>query len=259
MNSLRLRLAILATTSLVTACGGGGDSNAPVITPLATPVTKVEGYYTGTVSNGTQFQLLALENDQVYSLVGNTDAQGTFRVASLVEGPGTSANGSFSVSNAKEYSANGQVFAGTISGSFNPRANVMGTVASNSSTLAFSGTVPVSTSYNYDTPASSASATGTWSGATLFGESVSFTVASTGTVSGLSAQGCRFTGTVGPRPSGKNVFDVTVTFGSAPCATPGATGAGIGVISPLTGGRNQLLLAFTDAGRTRGTVVFAQK
>lgn len=262
MNSLRFSLAILTTASLLAACGGGGDSTsatpAPTTPTPTTPVTKVEGYYTGAVSTGTQFQLLALENDQVYALIGNTDSQGVFRVSSLIEGAGTSANGSFSVANAKEYVSSGQVFTAAISGSFSPRTTVMGSVASSSGTASFTGTAPATASLNYDTPASINTVSGSWTGSTLAGEGVTFSVAATGAVTGTSALGCRFTGSAAPRASGKNVLDVSVTFGPAPCLLPGVTGTGIGVSSLLTNGKRQLLLAVTNSGRTAGTVVFAQ-
>ena len=261
MNSLRFSLAILTTASLLTACGGGGDSTSATPAPATptAPVTKVEGYYAGAVSTGTQFQLLALENDQLYALIGNTDAQGVFRVSSLVEGAGTSANGSFSVANAKEYLPSGQALTGSISGSFSPRTTIMGTVTSLSGTASFTGTAPATTSLNYDTAASLSTVSGSWTGSTLAGEAVTFSVAATGAVTGTSALGCRFTGSAAPRASGKNVLDVSVTFGPAPCLLPGVTGTGIGVTSLLTNGKRQLLLAVTNPGRTAGTVVFAQR
>ncbi len=268
MKFAALTSVVLACTALLTACGGGGGSDTPAATSgvtapttpvITTPVTKIEGFYTGTVSTGTQFQLIALENDQIYALIGSPDAQGVFRVSSLLEGSGTSSNGSFSAANAREYGSNGQVTGLAVSGSFNPRATVMGTATSATSMTTFSGTALALTSYNYDTPATLASVTGTWTGATLFGESVTYSVSSTGAVSGASAQGCRFTGTAAPRASGKNVFDATVTFGAAPCAAPGVTGTGIGVAAPLANGRSQLLLALTNAGRTNAVVVFSQK
>jgi hypothetical protein len=259
MNLSRLSIATLAITSLLAACGGGGGGGGGSAVAIA-PVTKVEGYYAGTVSTGSQFQLLALENDQVYALIGNTDTQGVFRVNSLVEGQGTSSNGSFSVANAKEYSSTGSVFAGSISGTFSPRATVMGTVTSPSfGTASFTGTSPVTASFNYDTAASINIVSGNWAGSTLYGGGVNFSVAATGALTGISAAGCRFTGSAAPRASGKNVLDVTVTFGPAPCELPGVTGTGIGVTSLLANGQRQLLLAVTNSSRTTGVVVFAQR
>ncbi len=264
MNSLRLSFAFFASTAFIAACGGGGSSSTTTPVTIGTAsavaaVTKVEGYYTGTVSSGTQFQLLALENDQIYALIGNSDAQGVFRVASLVEGPGTSSNGSFSISNAKEYSASGQVFTGSISGSFNPRTSVMGNVVSSSGTASFTGTAPTASLYNYDTPTPISAVAGDWSGATLFNEGVVFSITASGAITGRSTSGCTFSGSAAPRATGKNVLDATVTFGAVPCGQPGITATGIAVSSLLANGKRQLIFAVNNAGRTAANVVFAQR
>jgi hypothetical protein len=263
MDSLRLSVALFTCTTLLAACGGGGGSTSTPTptpaTPIPASVSKVEGFYTGTVSSGTQFQLLALENDQVYALIGNTDSQGTFRVVSLVEGAGTSANGGFSVANAKEYAASGQVFTGNISGSFAPKASISGTVVSSSGTASFTGTEPSISSYSYDVATPISTIAGDWSGATLSNEAVNFSIAATGAISGRSASGCTFTGSAAPRATGKNVLDASVTFGGAPCGQPGITATGIAISNLVPSGKRQLIFAVNNAGRTLGTVVFAQR
>jgi len=90
---MKTKLKLLCTVTvamLLTACGGGGGDSAPASAPIA----KAEGVYSGTTSTGREFSLLALENDQFYSLVGTTSG-GVFFVSSLVEGQGNSNNGSF--------------------------------------------------------------------------------------------------------------------------------------------------------------------
>lgn len=257
MHHLWLTASVLATSAFVMACGGGGGGSTPAPTPLA----SAEGFYQGTVSTGTQFQLLALENDQFYSLVGNTDAQGVFRVVSLVEGKGLSSSASFSASNVKEYQASGQVFTGTLSASYNPKTSISGSVSSASGVTTFSGTAPTTgtSNYLYDSPASLSLIAGSWTGTTLYNESLNFSISSSGGLSGVSALGCSFSGTVSPRVSGKNVLDVSVTFGPAPCALAGQKATGIAVSYLLTSGKRQLLVAATDIARSAGTVVFAQR
>lgn len=259
MKYLRLTAFVLTAASFLTACGGGSDSPAPV-TPAPVPLAAAEGYYQGTVSTGKQFQLLMLENDQFYSLIGNTDTQGVFRVTSLIEGKGVSNNGSFSASNIKEYSNNGQVVAGTLSASYSPKVSITGNAsAAGGGSASFTGTSPAAANYTYDTPATLGSVSGNWSGNTLDGAGLNFSVSAAGAISGTAASGCSFTGAAAPRASGKNVLDVSVTFGAAPCDSPGLTIKGIGVTSLLTGGKRQLLIAVTNTDRTAGTVVFAQR
>ena len=252
MHSLFLTSTVLAATALVAACGGGSD------TPAATPVAVFDGYYQGTVSSGNQFQLLALENGQFYSLVGTTDAQGVFQVTSLVEGRGTSSNGAFTAANVKEFTSTGQVLSESLSATYVPKTSVAGTLTYRN-TVTFTGTAPASSNYNYDTAATLSAASGSWSGSSLYGEGQTISIATSGAITGTSAQGCQYTGTANPRASGKNVLDVTVTFGSAPCALPGQTGSGVGVTTMLANGRQQLLVALTNTDRSAGVVVFAQR
>lgn len=256
MNHLWLTALVLAAASFLTACGGGSDSPTPV---APAPLAAAEGYYQGTVSSGQQFQLLTLENDQFYSLIGSTDSQGVFRVTSLVEGKGVSNNGSFSASNVKEYLNNGQVVTETLSATYSPKVSITGSVSYAGGSASFSGTAPATANYTYETPASLASVSGNWSGTSLAGEALNFSVATSGALSGTAASGCSFTGTATPRASGKNVLDVSVTFGPAPCALSGLTGKGIGVSSLLSSGKRQFLIAMTNTDRTAGTVVFAQR
>lgn len=256
MNHLRLTTFALAAAAFLTACGGGSDTPAPA---APVPLAAAEGYYQGTVSTGQQFQLLMLENDQFYSLIGNTDAQGVFRVVSLFEGKGVSNNGSFSASNIKEYSNNGQVVAGTLSASYSPKVSITGSASAAGGSASFTGTAPATANYIYETPATLGSVSGSWSGASLDGAALNFSVSAAGAISGTVASGCTFTGTSTPRASGKNVLDVAVTFGPAPCAVPGLTGKGIGVTSLLASGKRQFLIAVTNTDRTAGTVVFAQR
>lgn len=262
MNSTRFGFAVLAATTLMAACGGGGGGEASPTAPVVVPpVTKIEGYYEGNVVSGAQtqrFQLLALENDQFYALSGTTDAQGVLRVVSLTEGRGASANGSFTAADARSFSNDGRVVAGTISATFVPNVSVSGTASSSTGTSTFSGTTPAAAVVAYDTPVVLSSVVGAWAGTSLYGDSVNFSINASGVLSATFA-GCTYSGLVAPRPSGKNVLDVTVTVGPAPCASAGERFVGVGVTSVLTNGRRQLIIAGTNAARTGGTVLFAQR
>lgn len=254
MHSIFLTSTVLAATALVAACGGGGGD-----APTATPIASFDGYYQGTASTGKQFQLLALENGQFYSLVGTTDAQGVFQVTSLVEGRGTSTNSTFVTSSVKEFTSTGQVLSESLSATYVPKTSVAGTLTYSNSSVTFNGTAPASNNYNYDTAATLSAVSGNWSGSSLYGEGQAFSISTTGTINGTSAQGCKYTGTASPRASGKNVLDVTVLFGPSPCALPGQTGSGGGVATVLANGRQQLLIAITNTDRSAGMVVFAQR
>lgn len=84
-------------------------------------------------------------------------------------------------------------------------------------------TAPDAANYSYETPGTFGSVSGNWSRTSLRGEALNFSVSGAGVISGTAASNCTYTGTSTPRCSGKNVLDVTVTFGPAPCKFSGLT------------------------------------
>lgn len=84
-------------------------------------------------------------------------------------------------------------------------------------------------------------------------------VAANGAFTGTTADGCSLSGTLVPRPSGKNIFNFQLNLGPAPCALPGATGAGIGIYTTLANGMHQLIIASVDVSRTFGSVAFGTR
>jgi len=71
--------------------------------------------------------------------------------------------------------------------------------------------------------------------------------------------GCAITGNFVARPSGKNVFNMTLTFGAAPCTLPGAGASGVAVAYPLANGKTQLIVAGVNGARSMGTAAFGTR
>lgn len=252
--SRRARMAVaLAFTAALAACGGGGDDDAATSGSGAT----AEGVYGGTLtgSSSNAFQLLVLENGEFWALYGIPSAS-TFGVTGFLQGAGTSSNGTFTAASTKDFGFIPAV-SGTTNASYNASAKtIAGTVRFASGSVGFSGGPIAGSLYSYDSAASLSTVAGTWVTTGLTGESVTLSIAaSTGAFTALSSLGCNFAGTVLPRPSGKNVFNVSLTFGPAPCALPGQAAAGIAVAYPVGTGQTQLLVAVTDASRTVGTAI----
>lgn len=246
-TNARLSIAVVCSIGLASCGGGGGDTPAPS-GPTA------EGVYGGTLTGSTfsAFQMLVLENGQFWALYGD-QAASVFTVAGFVQGNGTSNNGSFSSSDTKDFGFNPAI-AATTNATYNATAKtISGTVNFISRTVTFSGGPIAGSLYNYDTPASLSTITGAWTTTILTGESVAFNISATGSFTANSSLGCNFSGTVIPRPSGKNVFNVSLTFGAAPCALAGQPATGIAVAYPLTSGNTQLIVAVTNTARTIGT------
>lgn len=255
-------LAAILLSSLITACGGGGGGGdtAGNLTqsppPPPPPAATAEGVYGGTLTGsiGTHFQALVLENGEFWSMYGQ-DSGSIFTVYGFVQGTGTSNNGTYTVSNAKDFGVDPPL-SGTLTATYDSSAKtISGSASSASGSVQFSGGPIVDSLYNYDRAASLSDISGRWDTVSSFGGSVSVDVAANGSVT-MAEGACSGSGSITPRPSGKNVFNVSITFGPAPCVLPGQTLKGIAVVYPLSTGQTQLVAAGTNASRTVGVAVF---
>jgi hypothetical protein len=248
-------LALVAAASLV-ACGGGSD------TPAAPSSTgpSAEGVWSGALVGSTSnaFELLVLENGEYWGLYG-TNASNVFYVNGFLQGSGTSTNGSFTSSNTRDFGFAPAV-AGSVTATYNTATpSISGTATSALGSITFSGGAIAGSLYTYSTPASLSTITGAWSLTDLGGEGVSLNVAANGALTANSSGGCTMTGSVLPRPSGKNVFNVALTFGPAPCDLAGQNVSGIAVAYPTATGATELVVAVIDGTRTYGTTAFGTR
>lgn len=246
---VRRRAGWIAVTTAILAglagCGGGGGGSGS--TPA---VPKAEGAYSGATSRGYDIGVVVLDDDTVwaYYSVGNL-------VYGFVHGVGASANNAFSVPSIRDYYfPTVTTYSGSASGSYDPRVSIQGTLQYAGQTpMTFSATAAALVGYSYDQPATSGAVAGTWSGAVgPTGETATVTIGATGALNAMTSSGCTFTGMASPRASGKNVYDVTITFGPSPCLLVNATVTGIGVITEPTVGVTQLLAAVVNPSRSSG-------
>jgi hypothetical protein len=250
MSSVSLRTIASASMCalLLAACGGGGSGGTG-------GGISAEGAYSGTLTGGTstQFQLLVLENDEYWALYG-VPSGSQFLVRGFIQGQGSSANPNFTSSNAKDFGAS-PAASGSITATYSAGQSITGTATGAGGTSSFSGTPIATSSYDYSAAASLPAIAGNWTMMSLTGTVVTLNIGSNGNFT-ANASGCAISGTVTPRPSGKNVFNVSLTFGSAPCALPGLSGTGIAVTYITTTGTRQLIMAGVDASRQNGTALF---
>lgn len=253
----RIFAIFFLASSILAGCGGGSDlPAAPVVATLATTATATvtaEGVYVGdlTGSRSNEFEMLVLENGEFWSVYG-TSTSSAFGIAGFVQGSGTSNKGIFTSANGKDFGVN-PALAGNVSATYDATAKtIAGTITATTGTVAFSGGPIVGSLYIYNTPASLTTVAGAWSTTSLTGENVALNITSDGAFTATSSSGCKFLGVVTPRSSGKNVFNVAMTFGAAPCALSGQGGSGIALAYPLANGKTQLIVAATDSTRTYG-------
>lgn len=245
-------IASLVAAIVLLACGGGGDA-APEAQPAPQPQPAVpqlqEGLHLGKNpynidAFGRQSSVLVLENHEAWALVtGVFFGHGTFEYSGATTTTTTTTT----------VSVTGAVTTSTASNTITKFTDGKALVAFQSSNLGElamtlrTGTVPsyppggdpvpvvwmdipshpqwvlpgvnpvTSATYDYNKHARLEDIAGAWG---------TLTIGSTGLITGTSSNGCTLIGTLSPRPSGKNVFNMTVT--SAGCAAA-ATYNGVAV------------------------------
>lgn len=254
-----LAAATLMAAALLGCGGGGGDGGSGNVTPtpdpVANPTELLQGFWSGSVGNApdgaTRTSVVIMPDGTGWAVLESpTAATGLAKAA--FTGTGTSAN-------AASITASGRYYRSASSTSVNVTGS--GNVATGTLTgnLAFAGNAAGASAINwtpvtgYRTAARVADAAATWTG--RLGDSaltVTWTINSSGALSGASTTGCTYTGTVRPNPAGIAVFDVAATedcAGStralAGIATQNAAKSALNVAYTSDGGNSGGLLALT--------------
>jgi len=239
-KQLKLVASLAITTTLV-ACGGGGDSGSPAnVDP--------QGIWTGPASTGYTISAAVLENGETW---------GVYSSGSTIYGAlyGTT------TTNGNNVSISGTDFNFLTNSSSNGKLTGPITAKSLMSLSSTGATVPLSYQSIYETAATAAGVTGTWSFVgrsglyTLLPGTISISTAGAFT---LSQTGCVTTGSIVPRPGGKNIYNVTLSGVGANCAVGQSTMAGIAYLDTTVTPNKFLSLALTP-NKTDGVVVIGTK
>ena len=217
MNKMTVLGGLFAAVAL-SACGGGGDDVAPPpAKPPATVVTGAEGLWAGTTSDSLNVQSVVLENGETWGLVSTLDST----VVGLSQG-NIQASGADVITGSGRYlnvvdEANltdRKTVAVSYTGKYSVRDSLQVT-ASNG--LKYSGTYGVL----YEQVSVVSDVLGTYSGTGISNQVrtplISLSITTGGLVSTDSYPGCSVRGTIVSRPSGRNVFDLPLTFSGATC------------------------------------------
>lgn len=226
MKNIKLIAVSVISIAILAACGGGGSSNS-------TAATSAEGLWNGTTSNGRTVSGLVLDDGVFWVLY--TSQTNSNIIAGAVQGSGTSNNGSFASSNALDFNLEGLgIIPANLSASYTQKQNFNGTVTY--PTLNQTVTFTSKYSADYDQTPSLATIAGTYAGTAAVkdgSESGTVTISSSGVVNFVGSSSCTSTGTVTPRAKG-NVYNLSVTFGGAPCSNANSTVTGIGYFDAAT-------------------------
>lgn len=223
--------------------------------PPATASTTAEGLWTGTTSTARTITGVVLDNGTywvLYSAPNNNSV-----IAGAVQGTGTSAGGSFSSSDGRDFNLEGQgINSTTVSASYFAKQSLNGSI----SYPALNQIVTFSSAYNaaYDQTPSLSAVSGNFTGnASVAGgsEAASLAISTTGVITGSGAGGCTFNGNAIPRAKG-NIYDISVTFGGGVCANGTSTVTGIGYFDS---GAKRLYGAALNTARTNGFIFVGTK
>ena len=237
MKQIYVIISLASLTLVGCGGGGGGADNA-----------DPQGYWTGQASTGTTVSAVILENGETW---------GIYTSSSTINGAlygNTSTNG------------NNVTITGTDFNFLTNQAStgkLTGTIAAKS-TLSLSGsgtTVQLTYRSTYDTPATSTAVAGTWS---FIGRSGSYllepgviTVDSTGKFT-LNQINCITTGSIVPRSTGKNIYNVTLESSGGGCAVGQSSMSGVAVLDATITPNRFLSLALTSS-KNDGIIVIGTK
>lgn len=216
-----------------------------------------EGLYAGALQGGLSpaFQLLVLENGDSWSLFG-TQTGAVFYVAGFAQGTIAFNSGQLSSASIKDFGFT-PALEGSLTGSYDSTSKTLSArLMLPGRTIVASGGASLGSLYDYNQVPALSAVSGSWSVTTGQGEGASLAISPSGAIAANSSTGCRFSGLLAPRSSGKNVFNLSATFGPAPCALPGLMVSGIAVSYTLSNGQRQIVLAAMDASRQFGISAF---
>ena len=236
---LKLLLSVLVAAAL-TACGGGDESS-----PNADP----QGFWSGPASTGYTVNTVILNTGEVWGVY----SQGA-TIWGALYGSATVSGQRVTVQGTDFNFATNSASSGTLTGTLVPR-----------SSLQLSSTSGVSTSLSYDasyeTAATAAAITGTWS---FVGRSGAFelvpesvTVDGTGSFT-LSQADCTSSGSIVPRPGGKNIYDFNLTSVGSACALGYSTLSGVAYLDTTVSPNRFLALGLTPS-KNDGLIVIGTK
>jgi len=248
MNRSLKVLTLSFSVFILAACGGGGGGGGgSASTP--TSAGTAEGLWTGTTSNGYGVSMLVLENAETWGIYysGNT-------IWGSLYGTSTGSGTVFTATGTDFYFATREAVQGSLSGTVNPGVSI-------SATSAGSGlTANLIYNNSYNTPATLVNIAGNYVGWGITrdtqAQNLSFQVSSAGVITG-AVPGCSVSGTILPRVSGKNVFNVSTTFTGNLCALgSGTTTTGVATLD-LASGVNRLFIMTLNGAKTDGYVLNA--
>jgi hypothetical protein len=231
----------VALSALLAACGGG-DGDLPAAQPSA------QGLWQGRTSTGLNANVAVLADGEMWGVYGSNSV-----IYGAVHGRAHWGGDEFTGSATAFDTTAKALVPTTFSGSFAPGTTL---AVSTSDDVRFAAVYHP----DYDDAPSLANFAGAFRGQAVSPSSspryVSFTVAAAGDVT-VAEAGCTGAGSVQPHASGKNIYDLAITFQGASCVTgDGSTVHGIAYYDSST---RQLLAMGLNPQQTDGFIYLGIK
>lgn len=213
---MRLNLIAQTMCCALALCGCGGATNNPPNT--------AEGFWVGTTSTGDSAALMVLEDGQSFGMASANNVINEGLYGSIVGKGSAVSGGSGKDFNFTAHTVSSITYTGTVS-------------AKSAISASTSSNVTVSGAYRsrYDQLAAPSVIAGTYSGFGVAGvadstQPIPVTIDASGAIT-VTGPTCAGTGAALPRPNGKNVFNIRITFTGASCPLgDGATTIGVVVL-----------------------------
>lgn len=245
----RVGLALILASSVLAGCGGGsGDSST---------TDSYVGIFKGTTGDSRTFVSMVLNDGTFYDFYsGVPTSSSTDAVGGVLVGTGSGSGGSFSSSNAYDYQVTTTglstgVAASTLSASYTTAASMSGTFthttdgATNTFTSTYDSTLSTAKPLLTTVAGIYSGTVGTTAGGT---ESLSLIILPAGTVTGESASGCFFSGTIATHAT-NNAYDLSITFAASTCTYNSIVMTGMGLYDSTA---STLYGATSKADKTAG-------
>jgi hypothetical protein len=249
--------ALLGLIFTLDGCGGNDDPAPIPDRSLELQIVPISGTLLGTSSTSrsliTVIQQL-FPGDVAWIIYSSSGNSGS--VAGFIQAPESSIGGSLTSSNAKDFNfESNHLDNDTISASYAPHGAFSGLIMNTSTNqnVTFTTNFSAVSDVRLFVP----DIVGSYAGsASFFGltETASMTIAASGGITGTTARGCHFTGTVAP--SGENYFTVSLSFVSTGCQ------GGLGALSGIgyyDANAHKLYTPAVDSQRTTGFIFVGVK
>ncbi len=261
MNRCVLAVAAFASLVLVSACGGGGGTDAPP----SRPPSAAQGLWTGISTAGRTLTGLVFGDGTYY--IFYSPANVPAGVAGVVQGSSATATATAVWSSTDGVDFNLEtpsVQSATVSAGFVTKQSFSGTI-----TFASGAKPTFTTAYDiaYEVAPTLTALAGSYTGQVGLStdaagvQPATVVMAASGAVSGTTrttstnTSACSFSGTATPRTDG-NAYDVALLFSGVSCTVSTQRFAGIAYFNAAT---KKLLVAAPNADRTDGVLFLGTK